>query len=742
MGTTVPTPAVDLLRLAAGGDGRSDAQLLDDFVRRRDPAAVAAIVRRHGPMVWGVCRRALGHHDAEDAFQATFLVLARRAESIRPGGLLGNWLYGVARRTALKAKALAARRRAREATVDELPEPAAPEPAAWADLRPVLDRELDRLPARYRAVLILCDLEGETRQEAARRLGWPEGTVHSRLSAGRKALAARLARRGLALSGGLLTVTLVEQATGRVPVEVFHRTVQLLSDPAVAPAVTAVLAQKVIKAMTLGRLKLPALVLAAAGLVGGGLFLRPAAGDPRPSAPAVTVTADDQPVLLKGHTGPVFDLAYSPDGRRLVSTGLDRTVRVWEARTGKELHALKVHTLPVVAVAFEPDGKHFVTAAAESWSGPNFDRTPGEVKRWDTATGLEVRTYAAPGGLPTLGVAVSPDGSRLAVTGGANGFPATVTCLDLRTGAPVWTHERTPKLNWPYQPVDFSPDGRLIVAACGKGEVDVLEATTGKPVFSTAALPDPALAVRFSPDGSWFAAAGIGKPPGVRAFESQTGKRLPTIDTDLRWVRKLDFRKDGKLLAAAAVFGVRVFDTASGQTVLTLKDFKCNVNGVAFSPDGSKLAVAADDKLVRVYTLRPGDPPAPAPKELAPADGPDVRQTAAAFLDLAIAGKVKEAREYVFPDNVSEDKVGEIQKVGLKRADISVALAGATDALVICESVELPKDGKGHLILYLRQKDGRWRVRDIDFEPSESALRKQRDFLERYADAKPVREKK
>src|SRR5690349_19625344 len=173
MGTTLPTAAVDLLRQAAGDDGRSDAQLLDDFVRRRDPAAVAAIVRRHGPMVWGVCRRALAHHDAEDAFQATFLVLARRAASIRPGGLLGNWLYGVARRTSLKANARAARRRARESTMDDLPEPAAPEPAGWADLRAVLDRELERLPAKYRAVLVLCDLEGETRPEAARRLGWP-----------------------------------------------------------------------------------------------------------------------------------------------------------------------------------------------------------------------------------------------------------------------------------------------------------------------------------------------------------------------------------------------------------------------------------------------------------------------------------------------------------------------------------------------------------------------------------------
>jgi RNA polymerase sigma factor (sigma-70 family) len=218
----------------AGRDaaGLSDADLVARYVRRRDEAAFAALVRRHGPMVLGVCRRILRHpQDAEDAFQATFLVLVRRAASLRSPETIANWLHGVACRTALEARGAAARRRAREAAV---PPRSEPPDDPWAELRHVLDQELGRLGERYRAVVVLCDLEGKTRKEAARQLGWAEGTVASRLARGRDLLARRLARRGFAGSlaaaavaqsaasagvpAGLVNATVAAGAAGTVPV--------------------------------------------------------------------------------------------------------------------------------------------------------------------------------------------------------------------------------------------------------------------------------------------------------------------------------------------------------------------------------------------------------------------------------------------------------------------------------------------------------------------------------------------
>src|SRR6516225_5251091 len=185
--------------------GLSDGQLLEDYLSRRAEAALEALVRRHAPMVWGVYRRLLGnHHDAEDAFQATFLVLVRKAASIASPKLLANWLYGVAHQTALNARATAAKRRARERQVTEMPEPAATVPDLWNDVQPLLDQELSRLPDKYRVAIVLCDLEAKSRKDAARQLGVPEGTLAARVARGRVMLAKRLARHGLTVSGGAL----------------------------------------------------------------------------------------------------------------------------------------------------------------------------------------------------------------------------------------------------------------------------------------------------------------------------------------------------------------------------------------------------------------------------------------------------------------------------------------------------------------------------------------------------------
>ena len=191
----------------------SDQELLARYRRCRDEAAFEILVRRYGPLVLGVCRRVIGrHHDAEEAFQGTFLVLAQKAMAGRIPEALPNWLYGVAYRTALKRRSVLARRRAKEVQVAMFPEPEAPANDRWADIAPVLDRELSQLPGKYQAAVICCDIKGMSRETAARALGWPEGTLKVRLMRGRSILAKRLARQGVVLSAGALAVVISQNA--------------------------------------------------------------------------------------------------------------------------------------------------------------------------------------------------------------------------------------------------------------------------------------------------------------------------------------------------------------------------------------------------------------------------------------------------------------------------------------------------------------------------------------------------
>jgi RNA polymerase sigma factor (sigma-70 family) len=257
--------------------GVTDGRLLDLFLIHADEAAFEALVRRHGPMVLAVCRRVLHNaQDAEDAFQATFLVLVRKAASIRPREMLGNWLYGVAYRTALEARRAIGKRRAKEKQASQMPRAETANDDIWTELRPLLDQELERLPDKYRAVLVLCDLEGKTRKEAAHQLNWPEGTVASRLARAREMLAKRLTRRGLALSGGSLAVILASNAPSAcVPAALVSSTLKaallFASGTAVAASVisTRVIAmtEGVLKTMLLSKLKLAPAVLLMFGVM-------------------------------------------------------------------------------------------------------------------------------------------------------------------------------------------------------------------------------------------------------------------------------------------------------------------------------------------------------------------------------------------------------------------------------------------------------------------------------------------
>ncbi|HEY1380616.1 MAG TPA: sigma-70 family RNA polymerase sigma factor, partial [Gemmataceae bacterium] len=310
---------------------------LERFAVRRDEAAelaFAALVERHGPMVRRVCRGVLRDpHDAEDAFQATFLVLVRKAASVRPRRLVGPWLYGVARMTAVRARAAAAKRRAREAPLVDVPDPA---PRPDADLAAVIDEELARLPEKYRVPIVLCDLGGQSHREAAEQLGWPQGTVSGRLFRGRQLLATRLARRGVTTTAAAAAAVLAgDAAAARVPPALWEATGNIVATGLV-PAEVAALSEGVAKTMLLTKLKLVVPALAVLAVVGvGALGLRSTAADPpeqkaappaaqRPAAPKDRIAAalEDYRQTLA-----VYDLGFDS-----VFPG-----RAWQARDPKRL---------------------------------------------------------------------------------------------------------------------------------------------------------------------------------------------------------------------------------------------------------------------------------------------------------------------------------------------------------------------------------------------------------------------
>ncbi|MDB5305893.1 MAG: sigE 41 [Gemmataceae bacterium] len=308
------TRSATLCRLATAAAPQdppgSDPQLLRAFLASRCEDAFAELVRRHGPMVFATCRRVLGHaQDAEDAFQAAFIVLARKAGTVR-GANLAGWLYGVAVRTARGVRIMRDRRRKHETTVATTPGPAhgidVPGPSDPGrspedqELAALVDEELARLPEYYRLPVVLCELQGRSRKEAASELNIPEGTLSSRLAAARRKLADRLIRRGVTATATAVTAAFAHHVSARVPSELARAAVR----PAPLSAVAMGAADGVVKALFVARLKgLVVAVGLTAGLIGGGLLVPAGSGGPAAAADPRPVTPGDPAAALVRQLG-------------------------------------------------------------------------------------------------------------------------------------------------------------------------------------------------------------------------------------------------------------------------------------------------------------------------------------------------------------------------------------------------------------------------------------------------------
>jgi RNA polymerase sigma factor (sigma-70 family) len=385
-----------------------DRHLLERFVATRDAAAFAALVRRHGPMVMGVCRRLLHDaHEAEDAFQATFLVLVHKARSVGRPEFLGPWLHGVAYRTAARVRQ-AARRRARTREAVAVPDADPTVAAVRRELRQVLDEELGRLAPKYRDPLVLVYLEGKTTAEVARRLACPTGTVLSRLARGRERLRRRLVRRGLAPSVGLLVGVLAAPAA--VPAAVARGTVAAAVRTAAGPAAcgavaaaVAALTNGVLRAMLLDKVKVAGVVLLAvtAAAVGTGVCARLV----RAEKPAVATTdeapKDEEKILGTwelvsleegGQKAPAeaiqeAKVTFAADGKMTVKQGANEQGFTYEldpAKKPKEFSGTNAQGRTVLGI-YKFDGDTLTICYARGG-----DRPTEFASKEDTAVVLEV----------------------------------------------------------------------------------------------------------------------------------------------------------------------------------------------------------------------------------------------------------------------------------------------------------------------------------------------------------------
>jgi RNA polymerase sigma factor (sigma-70 family) len=556
------TGLIRYLRAQAGG-ALTDGELLARYSNGRDETAFAAVVQRYGGLVLAVARRQLADtQQAEDVFQATFLALARSADRLSQAVPLANWLYTVALRTARKARLRDARRRDYEKAGAALPAPPA-DPLAEVsgrDLLRAVDEELARMPEKYRLPVLLCCVQGLSREEVARQLGWSAGAVKGRLERGRQRLAARLTERGLAPAALAL-------AAVAVPTDLLASAAALAAAPwsrAVPPAVLA------LAAVAKPRRWVMALALFGSLLVVGLTGLAPGSGEkgPPPAAPPPRAAQPPAQAPAKPPDDPL------PAGSTL------------RLGTSRYRQGTVIQTLSVSA-----DGSLAATGSAGHIHGRArvFDLTTGRVR---ATAGRE-----APG--PDEVVALSPDGQLLATA-----YDGGNQVRDRTTGAMVSTIA-PPKPN-PYHVTTWilwSPSGKALAAASADGKgVHLLDPERAR-VTRTFKTVDVVYAAAFSPDGKLLAAGGHDRDGNNyfgRIWEVSTGKELRRFANGHASVRALAFSPDGKTLAGGGDDGrPRLWDVGTGKLRREFKPDGYRVRSVAFAPDGQTVAVAGAG--IRLY---------------------------------------------------------------------------------------------------------------------------------------------
>jgi RNA polymerase sigma factor (sigma-70 family) len=621
----------------------ADGELLDAFRARGDQSAFGLILKRHGPMVLRVCRRALGsQHDAEDAFQATFLFLAQQAVAVRKKASLAAWLHGVALRMAANARRSAARRTRHERRPATAPPGDPAWQAAWHEVQSILDDEIQRLPDAYREPLVRCCLEHRSCAEVAAHLGLQEPAVRTRLSRARKLLETRLAQRGVSLM--LLSAALAvsdSRATAAVTPALLNATAaaaaqaaspQGLAAGAVSAPVTALL-RGANRALAVAKVKAALAVLLGALLLAGGTALVYARGvSPRegddgaleapptrqgerspPAAPRTDPNGDPLPDEALARLGTtrfrpgdhVVFLRFGPDGTKLV-TQSGSGLFVWDAATGRELRRFGPEAgIASRGVDVSADGKLALTADNEQGC---------TLRLWDVGTGKELRQC---GGTGNFGQArLAPDGKTVAAT--AKG--GEIELRDATTGERRHTLKGQDASNAPFH---FSADGKTLVVGADK-TIRLWDTATGEE-RRRVACPEPVALVALSPDGNLLASIGYRPPEAiaqgvtatlpdnrVRAWDTTTGKEVRSLvpadkATDRAGLVAVAFAPDGKTVVTVGTDNkLRVWDATTGKELRSFAGCSTNMGALALAPDGKSAAFANGGTAVRVIDLATG----------------------------------------------------------------------------------------------------------------------------------------